>query len=162
MILENIRAHMSNLLTNKKFLMIIVLVSLFLGIAIYVYTNYISPKLDPSFVPNKEFVKSDGPEIKKATMYFFYADWCPHSKKSKPIFEEVKKQYDGKPINGVVINFKLINGEKAEKQVNSFEKQHSIQVDGYPSIYLVKGTQIIEYDANPTAPSLTEFLNTAL
>ena len=162
MFLENLRANMSSLLTNKKFLMIIVLVSLFLGIAIYVYTTYISPKLDPSFVPNKEFVKDEGPEIKKATMFFFYADWCPHSKKSKPIFEKVKEQYNGKPINGIVMNFKMVNGEQSEEEVNSFEKQHKIQVDGYPSIYLVKGDQIIEYDAKPTVESLTEFLNTAL
>ena len=52
--------------------------------ALYVYNYYISPKLDPSFVPNKEFVKEEEAP-KKADLYFFYTEWCPHSKKSKPI-----------------------------------------------------------------------------
>jgi len=46
--------------------------------------------------------------------------------------------------------------------MNEFEKRHNVSIDGYPSIYLVKGDQVIEYDANPTRDSITEFLNTAL
>ena len=46
--------------------------------------------------------------------------------------------------------------------MNEFEKRHSVSIDGYPTIYLVKGDQVIEYDANPTQDSITEFLNTAL
>ena len=80
--LENLKASAAHFLSNKKFLVIVLLSCLFIGVAIYVYLNYISPKLDPTFVPNKEFVKeSDIP--KNADIYFFFTDWCPHSKKSK-------------------------------------------------------------------------------
>lgn len=158
--LDTIKNNMSELVINKKFLLIVVLVLLFLGIAIYVYLTYISPKLDPSFVPNKEFVKRS--EIKTATLYFFYADWCPHSKKSKPVFKTVMNEHENSTINGVKLQFKMVNGEKSENNIDEFEKQYKVHVDGYPSIYLVKGQQVIEYDANPTAESLNEFLNTAL
>jgi thiol-disulfide isomerase/thioredoxin len=159
--LDNIKASTLQLFSNKKFLAIVLLSCLFIGVAIYVYMNHISPKLNPSFVPNKEFVEgSDQP--KNADIYFFYTEWCPHSKKSKPIFEKVKKIYDGKPINGTTIHFHEVDGEKKEEEMNIFEKEHKVNIDGFPSIYLVKKDSIIEYDANPTKKSLSEFLNTTL
>ena len=45
-----------------------VLVVIFLAVAFYVYNTYIAPKINPDFVPNREF-KSEG-EIKEATLYF--------------------------------------------------------------------------------------------
>ena len=159
--LDNLRAGLSQILTNQKFLIVLFLSAAFIAVALYVYSYYVSPKLDPSFVPNKEFVeKSDTP--KKAEFYFFYTDWCPHSKTSKPIINKVKHLYDGKPINDVIVHFHEINGEKEEGEMNEFEKRHNVSIDGYPTIYLVKGDQVIEYDANPTHDSLVEFLNTTL
>jgi hypothetical protein len=79
-----------------------------------------------------------------------------------PKVDKVKRLYDGKPINGIIVHFHEINGEEEEDKMNEFEKRHNVSIDGYPSIYLVKGDQVIEYDANPTRDSITEFLNTAL
>jgi thiol-disulfide isomerase/thioredoxin len=159
--LDNLRAGVSQILTNRKFLIVLFLSAIFIAVALYVYNYYISPKLDPSFVPNKEFVeKTDAP--KTAEFYFFYTEWCPHSKKSKPIVDKVKTLYDDKPINGVTVKFYEVNGETEEDKMNEFEKRHNVSIDGYPTIYLVKGDQVIEYDANPTQDSLTEFLNTTL
>lgn len=159
--LENIKSGLLELFANKKFLLVIILSCLFIGVAVYIYSSYISPKLDPSFVPNKEFVSEDD-KPKNANIYFFYTDWCPHSKKSKPIYENVKKMYNGKQINGVIVQFHEINGEEEEDKMTDFEKEFNVDVDGYPSIFLVKEESVIEYDANPTEESLTEFLNTTL
>jgi len=160
--LANLRENVSRLLANKKFLIIIIIASLFMALALYIYIYYISPKLDPSFVPNREFVKAKDEEVKHADIYLFYTDWCPHSKKSKPIYDAVKEQYEGKPINGIIVNFHTVNGEKDEDNMNEFEKKYKAKVDGYPTIFLVKGTQIIEYDAKVTAETLSEFLHTTL
>ena len=56
------------LLFNKKFLIIMVIVVIFLAIAFYVYNTYVAPRINPDFVPNREF---DDGEIKDATLYFF-------------------------------------------------------------------------------------------
>ena len=60
------------------------------------------------------------------------------------------------------MNFVEVNGEEQEDDVTNFEQFHKVKVDGYPTIYLVKGDQIIEYDAKPTTETLSEFLNTTL
>ena len=151
------------LLFNKKFLIIMVIVVIFLAIAFYVYNTYVAPRINPDFVPNREF---DDGEIKDATLYFFTVDWCPYSKKAKPIWKKVKKQFDGKEINHITLNFKEIDGEKQETELENFENEYLVpndkKIDGYPSIWMVKGDQVIEYYAKPDVNSLTEFINSML
>ena len=36
------------------------------------------------------------------------------------------------------------------------------KIDGYPSIWMVKGSDVIEYDAKPNAKSLTEYIKAAV
>jgi thiol-disulfide isomerase/thioredoxin len=152
---------MGDLLTNTRFIMIIVMSAIFLALSIYVYAYYISPKLNPDFVPNKEFIKeSNSKDVAK--LYLFYTEWCPHSKKALPIFRSVKEENNSKPINDTLVTFHEINGEEDEKDLIDFEKLHNVKIDGYPSIYLIKGDQVIEYDAETTEPTLKEFLNTTL
>ena len=77
------------LLFNKKFLIIMVVVVIFLAVAFYVYNTYVAPRINPDFVPNREF--DDDGDTKEATLYFFSVDWCPYSKKAKPIWKKIKK-----------------------------------------------------------------------
>ena len=141
-----------------------VLVVIFLAVAFYVYNTYIAPKINPDFVPNREF-KSEG-EIKEATLYFFKVDWCPYSKKALPIWNKIVKQFDGKEINNIKLNLKSIDGEKDEKLLESFESEYlapsNKKIDGYPSIWMVKGDDVVEYDAKPSIESLKEFINSIL
>tara|TARA_Y100000816_G_C26047698_1_gene549127 strand:+ start:597 stop:1115 length:519 start_codon:yes stop_codon:yes gene_type:complete len=150
---------------SKKFLIIMVIVVIFLGIAFYVYNTYIAPKINPDFVPNKEFVSKDG-LIDNAKLYFFYVDWCPYSKKARPIWKKVKEEFDGKSINNITLNFVEVDGDKNEKKLEGFENEYlspnNKKIDGYPSIWMVKGDQVIEFDTKPTISSLKEFINAML
>lgn len=158
----NFGETMKSIVADRKFMLIMAISSIFIGVALYVYYYYISPKMNPDFVPNREFVKKkdDGPE--NATLYLFYTNWCPHSKKALPIFNDMKEKQEGTPINDVIITFVAINGESEEGKMTDFEKGHSVKVDGYPTIFLVKGDQVVEYDAVTTEETLNEFLNTTL
>lgn len=158
------------LLYSKKFLIILAIVAIFLGIAFYVYSTFIAPKLNPDFVPNKEFVEegsgSDDPaSTNYAEVYFIYANWCPYSKKVKPVMEQLKSEFEGKTINKHVVLFKDIDGEKDEKKITDFEKtylKNGSKIDGYPSIYIVKDDQVIEFEAKPNIETLKEFIHTVV
>ena len=153
------------LLFNKNFLIIMVVVAIFLGVAFYVYNTYIAPRINPDFVPNREFT-TDGDNADIATLYFFGVDWCPYSKKAKPHWEKVKSKFNGKTENNVTINFVEIDGEKQEKELENFENEYLTpnqkKIDGYPSIWMVKGSDVIEYDAKPNTKSLTEYIKAAV
>lgn len=154
--LEQIKMGLS---ANKYIILAISL--LFIGMAVYVYIYYVSPKLNPSFVPNREFVKEED-SVKSATLYLFYANWCPISKKALPIFNTLKTKLENNKINDVTVHLVTINGESEEEQLIEFEKNYKVKIDGYPTIYLVKGEEVVEYDAITTEDTLNEFLRTTL
>ena len=153
-----------DLLLSKKFLIIMIVVVIFLGVAFYVYNTYVAPRINPDFVPNREF--DDDGDVKNATLYFFSVDWCPYSKKAIPIWKKIKSKFDGKEINNITLNFVEIDGEKQETELEKFENEYLApndkKIDGYPSIWMVKGDQVIEYSAKPDVNSLTEFINAML
>jgi thioredoxin-like negative regulator of GroEL len=62
----------------------------------------------------------------------------------------------GKDINGMTLNFVEVDCDKDTETSDKFN------VKGFPTIKLVKGNQIIEYDAKPSVVNLIEFVNTSL
>lgn len=139
---------------SKKILLILFLVAIFIGVAFYIYKSYISPKVDPAYVENKEII-SDEPQ-KEAVLYFFYTTWCPHCKAAKPEWQKLKDEYKDKPVNNTLVIFREVDCDKEEEVAEQFK------VEGYPTIKLVKDEQVIEYDAKPNYDTLVQFLNTTL
>ena len=163
---NNTSTTIKNMIFNKKFIIILILIAIFLGIAFYVYNNYIAPRLNPDFVPNREFTHADvgSTESGVAELYLFSVDWCPFSKKVKPIWKKLKKTFQNKQINHSILKFKEVDGDKDSKTLENFENKflNGKKVEGYPSIYLVKNNQVIEYEAKPSIDTLTEFINSVL
>lgn len=149
------RDNISNIIYNKKFLLVIGVAALFTAAALYVYNFYVAPRLNPTYVTNREWVTADD-STNMAEVYYFYTDWCPYCKKAQPIWEKIKNQYSEKTLNGKILYFKEVNCEKEEKIADQFN------IEGYPTIKLVKGNEIIDYDAKPDEKSLTEFLTTSV
>ena len=163
MSLEKLKNLYGNLLSNKKFFLIVIFVVILISVAIYTYQTYISPRLNPSFVPNKEFIKKDPDEnATEATLYYFCVTWCPYCKKATTILKDIKEKYLSQKINGILLNVEIIDCTSDDSEVIRFENQHKVKIDGYPTIYLVKGEQVVEYDAKVEKKTLTEFLNTVL
>ena len=91
---------------------------------------------------------------------FFYVDWCPHCKTAKPDWEELKSEYENKTINGYNIKFVDINCTEETVEIEKMINKYNIE--GYPTIKLLKDGQIIEYDAKPSKDTLIQFLNSVL
>jgi hypothetical protein len=155
-------------LFSKKLLLIMVIVVIFLGVAFYVYNTYVAPRINPDFVANREFDDNDGKDSKvtTATLYLFSVDWCPFSKSAKGVWKELKDKYDGKEINNVTLRMKEIDGEKNEMEMEIFEKTYltptNKKIDGYPSIWMVKGEDVIEFDQKPNIVDLSDMINQIL
>ena len=159
---NNFRRKLVSGMMNPKFLFIIVLLAIFISLAFFVYNKYVAPKLNPDFVPNKEFVQKDS-DVDEAILYYFRVDWCPICKnKSDPVIKELKEFYEKNPPPNIPLTFITINPEKDEGAAEGFEEKFNINVDGFPSIFLVKGDKIVEFNANPTTETLKEFIQAAL
>ena len=149
--------------TTRKILLILFLILLFLGISFYVYNTYVAPKINPDFVPNNEFI-NDKNVTKNASIYLFYVKWCPYSKKALGPWDKVHEKYDGKTINNYNIQMIKINGDTEESKMKDFEQtfMKNKKIDGYPSVFLVKDDQVIEYDTEIDEKTLGEFIETVL
>ena len=127
-----------------------------LGILVYYYYS----KTNTTFNANNEHNTSGLTGEKSAELLFFFADWCPHCKTAKPIWDDLKSEYQNKTINGYTVLFTEINCSEETAEVEKMMNQYN--VEGYPTIKLLKDGQVIEYDAKPSKETLTQFLNTVL
>lgn len=166
--LNDIKQKMGRAAGNTQFLIILLIVVLFLIAALFVYRRNISSNGGKKYVTNNEFSKNQGQGVTSADIYFFYTEWCPHCKTAKKPWAEFKIQMSkqqikefnepvtGVKVNGINLNFIEIDCDKDTATADKFK------VKGFPTIKLVKGKQIIEYDAKPTTVNLIEFVNTSL
>ena len=157
--LSRIMTAGSNINTNT--LLIIGALILFAVLALYYYFYYVAPGSKANYHPNSEQVPSGSPTSgQPAELLFFYANWCPHCKAAKPIWNELKAEYENKTINGYKVIFTEIDCSEESAEVEKLMNQYN--VEGYPTIKLLKDGQVIEYDAKPSKDTLNQFLNTVL
>ena len=92
----------------------------------------------------------------KPVILHFWATWCPYCKKARPEWNKFKSMYENKTIKGHKLEFVEIDCDKDEATATQFK------VESYPTIKLVKGGSIIEYDAKPKFETLKVFVESSL
>jgi len=143
-----------------KYVLIILAVALLIAAAVYVYYVYLKKNMKPTYVANKEFINEDDDD-KVAEILFFTVDWCPHCKKSKPIWDEFSEKYQGKKINGYEMKFKEVNcTDESDENVKKMVKDYSIE--GYPTIKMVKDNTVFDYEAKPTMEHLEQWVQVTM
>tara|TARA_Y100001970_G_C13976710_1_gene721010 strand:- start:454 stop:879 length:426 start_codon:yes stop_codon:yes gene_type:complete len=113
----------------------------------YYFNNKNKTAKDNEFIENKEFNKSKNIE---GDLYLFYTNWCPHSKKTMEIWDEIRKHYSNPDFQ---LNFIKIDSEKDNELSNKFN------VTEYPTIILVIDSKKYYYDANLEELTLSKFLS---
>jgi thiol-disulfide isomerase/thioredoxin len=144
---------------NTTTYIILAFLILFAVIAFLYYYYYVLPKLKTTYKPNNELVSGSNTS-NSSELLFFYATWCPHCKTAKPIWDQLKSEYQNKTINGYNIIFTEVDCSEETTEVDKMMNKYN--VEGYPTIKLIKDGQVIEYDAKPTKDTLVQFLNTVL
>jgi len=160
----------ANIKLDWRFFLIMLAVALLIGAIIYVYKKYIVPKLNPTYVANKEFNNTDQSskgKSKIAHVLLFTTSWCPHCRtlKKEGVWDEFIKQNQGKTVNGYTLNIEEKDcSNDTDPQVKSILDEYS--VEGFPSIKLLKdgdsSNQAIDFDAKPEIDSLNQFITTVL
>ena len=151
---DSVKSYFSRAGSFKYFMIVLMLTIIFLVAAIYTYRRYVSPTVNRNYVANNEF-SPESNISNSADLYFFYTTWCPHCKKSMPVWQSLKDELNGKELKGVTVNFIEVDCDKEPALAEKYD------VQGYPTIKLVKGNQVIEYDAKPDKDTLLEFLHTS-
>lgn len=93
-------------------------------------------------------------------LLMFTVDWCPHCKTAKPEWEKLVSDYEGQLINGRKVEFVNYNCTQETDDIKKLIAQYN--VEGYPTIKLIKDGQVIDFDAKPTEESLVQFLKASI
>ena len=133
--------------------LLIVLLCL-IAASLYVYKKTISSKIKDTYAPNQEFISNSAD--KSAVLYYFYTTWCPHCKKTMPIWDELVSELNNNELNGVTLTLIKVDCDKEQALAES------CNVQGYPTIKLVYGDKTVEYDAKLDKSTMMEFLNSTL
>lgn len=139
---------------KNNWLYILAFVSLMI-VGIWVYTTYTS-NMSTSYHANRENMENSNSKI--AVLQLFYTTWCPHCIKSKPEWENLKTEYEGKVINGYTLRMTEYDCDLPENE----SVMNKYKVEGFPTVNLIKDNQVIDYDAKLTKETLEQFLNTVL
>ena len=150
---KKIKGYTSRINTTTVVMFAIIII--FILVAIYIGIS----KFKPKFNHNLENA-NDSSNHSQAELMMFSVDWCPHCKKAKPIWEELKTEYENKTVNGYTIIFTDIDCTNESPEIEKLIVKYKIKE--YPTIKLLKNGQVIEYDAKPSKATLEEFLNTVL
>jgi thiol-disulfide isomerase/thioredoxin len=133
--------------------------------ALYVFRPNIFESFTNSYKPNSGSSGegegeegSSGSEGTPVEIMLFSVDWCPHCKVARPEWNKVAEST--KSINGRKIIFTDINCTDETPEVTKLIKQYNIE--GYPTIKLIKDGKVIDFDAKPTEQHLKEFLKQAV
>jgi thiol-disulfide isomerase/thioredoxin len=147
-------------LSTTTITIIVVLILLLLGGLYFVY--YYLPSIKASYKANNNpsHTAEEDAAGHSAELMLFYVDWCPHCKTAKPVWEDIKTEYENKTINGYHVMFTEINCTNENAEIEQLMNKYSIE--GFPTIKLLKDGQIIEFDAKPTKANLEQFLNSVL
>ena len=125
---------------------LILILSLFIvGILVY---RFWEPFVNP---PKRETPEGT------ATLYFFYTDWCGHSKKAMPEWEALEAKLAESPVFGSTrVKAVRVNGDSDRATTSLYD------VHGFPTIKLETSSSLVDYDGRRTSIALLEFLRSTL
>ncbi len=119
MIMKKIK-QLKSLFTPKNLPRLIILV-IILGALFYVYDKFLKEGFETQSGDLDEQVKSG------TKLVLFYADWCGHCKKIKPVWDETANEVNVDEVKMIKVNC----GEGNEKDQEIMKKY---SIDGYPTI----------------------------
>jgi thiol-disulfide isomerase/thioredoxin len=100
--------------------------------------------------------KRDVP-VGTATLYFFYTNWCGHSKKAMPEWEKLEAKLKESPVFGTTkVKAVRVDAETDRALATLYE------VEGYPTIKLETSSLLTDYSGKRTAGDILAFLRDTL
>jgi thiol-disulfide isomerase/thioredoxin len=144
--------------TDNNTLIVCVLVVVLIAIAIFylVRNNRIVKEgFESEPMELNNLTEKPNPKGADVVIVLFYVDWCPHCVSTKPEWNKLVNKMNNQKVNGNNVNVVACNaeGSTAEKE---FANENNIE--GYPTIKLVKENDVVDYNGARNVEALEEFI----
>ena len=125
----------------KKNIIKVALLSLLLLVLLYLLCSNMNNKDNFSIPPSSN----------KVDLYFIYADWCGHCKKTKPGIESLKSKYS----NNSNVNVHMIDSDDSSNK--NILNEHNVK--GFPTIILKKNGSVVDNNCPRKEQQLVTLIN---
>lgn len=139
-----------------KYIVGLIAIIIFGYAAIYGYKAYFIKKQENKFAD----VPNSNRRLKEVSVIFFHVDWCPHCKKALPEWNNFKKQFNDKEVNGYVVKCTDIDCTDETSDVQNMMNKYSIE--SYPTVKMIKDNNTIDFDSKISTNTLEHFVNSML
>jgi thiol-disulfide isomerase/thioredoxin len=126
-----------------------------LTVFLIAYTVYINLTLSALKIdPDTDIGAKPNPDLKNPRFLFFYASWCPWSKKAKKHWDALRAEMERYPVTfgGQQVTLEDIDGDIHRDMVREFK------IREYPTFKLVSKKDEVTMEGYPSIESFREFL----
>lgn len=143
----------------SKFFLFLLIAGVFAYLGYWVYQSYRS-STKTTYHANRE--KNHHPQNtnKTAQVCLFYATWCGACQQFKPEWDSAKLEMDGNVVNGYRVQF--VEYDCSENAGEAAAKMKEYNIDGFPTVKLVKDGQVITFSGDRTKENIATMLDTNL
>jgi thiol-disulfide isomerase/thioredoxin len=134
-----------------------------IGVSVWSYYKYAKPEMSTTEmnmanVPNNSITQ-------QVNIYFFNVDWCPHCVKAKTEWKKFCERRDNKQFRGY--NIVCVGGVEGVNCTNSDDQNvieyiQNYNIEHYPTLKMVKGATVIDFDGKITDDNLEAFIEGVL
>ena len=136
---------------------IIFAILLFATLARYLYLQHVKQNSNKKS-ENKLKDPANTDAVEKVDLYFFFANWCKFCIKAKPEWERIKNEYNGKTVNSCKIKCIQIDCSNPDDE-KSAEWIAKFNIEGYPTLLLIRNDKTNKFDANITFANVKQFID---
>lgn len=121
----------------------IIILLIILAVLYFVYTKFLKEGFETDSSNLDDQVKSG------TKLVLFYADWCGHCKKIKPVWDETAKEVNVEEVKMIKVNC----GEGTDEDQRVMKKY---SIDGYPTIIKFVNGKASMYQGDRNSESFKE------
>jgi thiol-disulfide isomerase/thioredoxin len=151
------RANNAKMSNNDMCCIAVVVVLILIGLYFFLRHHNmlgLSENFESSPMELKRLDKKPNPDNANVFIIFFYADWCPHCVRAKPEWAKLQSM-DGQNVNGKKVNVRACNSEGSNLEKETAQDNN---VEGYPTIKLVKNNEVVDYNGERNAEAIKNFI----
>jgi len=140
---------------RKRSILYIFLIAVFSIASYYAYVSIVKPKMrmHENFGAD---ISNDNNRPDDAKIMGFFADWCPHCKNAKPAWAKVcAPMSDDKSKK--LGRYKL-SSETVDCSDGNDPRIQQYNINGYPTVIIVKDGDIVKYEGKITEDNLEKFI----
>lgn len=143
----------------KRPILILALVVLFSLATYFIYQYVIVPRASKAQVGD---IANANRRDQTVTVFFFFADWCPHCTKAKPEWKSFQAKYHNTVVNGQTVVCVEKDCSKGDEDPKIGVAMQTYGVEHFPTVVLIMDhtNERIEFDGKITSANLSTFVET--